>query len=863
MSKLTIFMSRGLVQAKSGTVAVLILLSSSALFVGFMVSTQTASGADGNGNQELLADPFRPFLYYADPSGSTLKFFNTDTNSSHFLEVGEGPTSLDLSSDGALLYVALSGANKVAVVDTELMEVKEEISLDFPPLSLGVGRPDRLYISPSYPETSYDIRIVDITTGKVKRTIDLFLDRRSVLDVSPDGNTLIAASLGGTPTKVWKYSIETDNPTLLAEDDHNLASNLQEMAVDWKGNRIYLATIGTIGLEVVSLDTLDKIGLLVHMDNYPAAVSVARDSSAVCTIVAQSSRCLLFMFNTTTGEQISRTYLYPAATICVLSNDLQWIFLGPELRRMSLCPTCAPDLPYPDSVLAYSPLYVSYVIEQGILHYTPMVMDITIDGTQYEAMYDDVGVYRYFTYFSSELTVGTHNVVVPIRTPYNTNWCNWSFTIDPESNDALKPLMSPCSPYPETDIKWGPVEISAYLDLPDPAPLDYEVLISVDGSALPTARNYSATGYEYTATATDLDAGPHEAMASVIWNLGNDTCTWPFTLRIWPTIRPEYPLGGALLLETLDCVTAKVYFGSPEVQVTETRLSVNGGAWHAGTLDNDTIVVDFIPPLGPGTYTVVVEMDTDVGVIEKGWYFQISCIASMRTYTHPSGYNISLPTTWDVGVDEEIEGTMFDFVVTGPVYYNFATNVLVISDDSTQVEESRAFLQSQYEDALQGLEDEGIHVTVVYGPLFFSISNHTAMEFAITWDGFDIKQRILVLADEDNGRLIVVTCSATRLSYNTLEIVFDAIIDSISIPVYQEDSDILPDEDGMEDDDASPLLSLSNTTFAILAVIAVAAAVVITALAIISRKRRPPQESAILQEPSPSRIDSDNQEPLH
>jgi hypothetical protein len=861
LSRYAMSMDPGWIRTKSVTSIALLLVSSSALLAGLMVSTQVASGADGNGNQELLADPHRPILYYADPSGSTLEFFNTETNSSYTLEVGEAPTSLDLNSDGTLLYVALSGANKVAVVDTELMEVEEEISLDFPPLSLSLGRPDRLYISPSYPETSYDIRIVDTTTGKVKKTIDIISDKRCVLDVSPDGNTLIVASLSGSPTQVWKYSIVTDNPGLLAQDDHNLASNLQQMAVDWKDNRIYLATIGTIGLEVVSLVNLDRIGLLEHMDNYPRAVALARDSSAVCTIVESSSRCTLFMFNTTTEALISSTSLYPSASICALSNDLQWIFLGSELRRMSLCPTCAPDLPYSDSVLAYSPKYVSYVIEQGILHYTPMVMDITIDGTQYEAMYDDVGVYRYLTYLSSELAIGTHSVVVPIVTPYATGWCNWSFTIDPESQDALRPLISPCGPDPETDIKLGPVEISASLDLPDPAPLDYEVLINVDGNALTTERNYSATGYEYTATAIDLDTGPHEAMASVVWGLGNDTCSWPFTMRLWPAITPVYPIGGSLLLEALDRITARVFFGDPEVNVTETRLSVNGGEWHPGSLEDDTIVVDLEPPLGPGSHSITIEMDTDIGVIEKRWSFMISCIASMRTYSHPNGYNISVPTTWDVEIDEEIEGTTFDFVIAGPVYDNFATNVLVISDNSTHVEESRSFFQSQYEDALQALEDEGIYVTVVEGPLYFSLSNHTAMEFTITWDHVNIKQRILVLADEDHGRLIVVTCSATRLSFNSLEIAFDAIIDSISIPAHEESAETPIDEGDGEDDDENPLLSLNSAILLILTTIAVVVVAAITALIMISRRRRAAHQDSPLSESSPPDTGPDTQEP--
>lgn len=849
-------MSLGLVRIRSAFVVALLLGTPAAFCTLLIASTDNASGySNVNGNQELMVDPSRPLLYYADPFGSTLTFLNTDTNSSYVIEVGSAPMSIDISLDGAFLYVAVSGAYKIVVVDIELREVCREIPLDFSPLSVRIGRPDRLYVS-SLIEDRRLIRIIDTDTGEVKNNIDF--SYKGVVEVSPDGNILIAAALDNIPVHVKKYSITTDNPELLVEDDSIIGEAFLQMVPDWDNGRLYLASVWPKGIAVVSMDSLDMVEVL-PMNDFPRALSLALDSSIVCGTNGGPYPALS-IFNTTTGQRLAQASA-PSVTPCALSGDLSCIFLGPQLLRVNLGPTCDTMTPAPGSVLGYSPRYVSFVIRQGILYPAPLAMNITVDGSEYEVVANEMyGYYRFCAILSSDLAIGSHEVSVPIPLPHSVNWCNWSFFVDPESEIARSPSISFCDPYPDASIASAPLEVRACLDMPDPPPRVYEVTIAVDGTSLTATRDPDAYGYEFTTTELNLSIGMHEATASIAWNLGNDTCTWLFMMRVWPTITPIYPLEGTLLLETVECATAMVDLGTPEVNVTEMRLSVNENSWPAWQWENNSVNIDFETPLGPGIYTIAVEIDTDLGVICRTWTFEISCVASMKVYSHPNGYNISLPTAWDVDMDEEVSGSIFDFVVIGPIHDNFVTNILVISDNSSKVEESIEFLQLQYEEALVELEEDGIDVTVTEAGCF-KLSNHWVMEFTIEWDNQNIKQKALLFPDEEIQRLIVVTCSSSKQAYQNLEIVFDTIIQSIYIRTIEEEAEIPNDEDDENHDNGDSLLSFNDATFIILTIIAVAATAIITALTIIARRRRPPISSAILQEPTPSDTDPDNHEP--
>ncbi|UCE45184.1 MAG: hypothetical protein JSU93_07380 [Methanobacteriota archaeon] len=814
------------------SIAIMVTLSSSA-FVGLTMLTGNASGlinqsgGSVNGNQEIFVDPVRPLLYYVDPIGSTLTFLNTTTNESEIIWIGAAPMSIDISHDGLLLYISVSGSNKIVVVDINDRAVVREISLDFSPLSVRVGDSERLYVSCAFDDSL--IRLINSTTGEVLNSLDLPYMR--VLEASPDGRSLIIVSLGISPIKVHRYTVNNDVFHLSANDDHDLGSNFRQMAVDWENDRIYLASGVPYGLEVLSIPTLDRVGFL-EMEPHPVAVALASDSSVVCGIRRSLalSECDIYIFNTTTEERVAAAPLPTQVELFALSNDLQCVYLGPELRRMNFGPVAVPDLPAPGAVLGYCPSYVSHNVEQGIITYALDRMSITIDGSTVEAL--RVSDYRYVAALSAPLSTGSHNVTVVIESLFSTSWCNWSFVIDPDHEEAIRPTISPYSPIDGSDMAVGALKISARVGLPqDPSLFNdsYSVNIEVDGIRLQTELDLDVWGGNvFSATATDLATGAHVATARIDWSLGNESCSWSFTIRIYPSITAVSPGDDALWLTEVSRISITVDFGEPAAAIESTELSVDGETVQQGSFQyDDTYEVALLRPLGVGVHTVSVAMHADIGItLTKTWSFEVSCVASMKTYTHPNGYNISAPTTWDVNMDEKVEGELLDFVMRGPMYDSFLSNIIVATETNSRVEEDNDYLRAEYDQGLLDLDDAGIEVTVVDGPRFFELSAHPAMEFTVEWDYYDIKQRAVLVADESRDRLISIMCSSSKGSHDQLQVVFDTVIDSLVIESY---------EGG---DPAFPLGEYDFFQLVTIAVIGAIVAVVVVVLIISSRRAR-------------------------
>lgn len=792
-------------------------------------SGYTVMGGGVNGNQEIMADPNRPCIYYVDPVGSTLTFLDTETDQSESIEVGDAPMSVDISPDGSSLYVSISGENKIVVVSIDLREVTREIALDFSPLSVRIGRPDRLYAT-CMDETLELIRIIDEGTGAVENTISV--SYTCALEVSPDGDTLIAVSLGTSPVKVSKYSIMTDNAHLSAEDDHDLGSNFQQMAVDWANDRLYLASGAPYGLETLSLDTLDRIGFL-PMAPYPRTLALAANSSIVCGVSETPYDCSLFIFNTTTEALLAEAALDPHAVMCVLPNDLYGIYLASELlesglRRVDFGPMCIPSSPAQDSVLGYAPEYVSYTVQQGILVSTPPVMNMTVDGSQHIAWANTMD--RYFAELSSSLAPGPHEVSVPVAFFDSTKWFNWSFVIDPESETAVTPSVEPYQPDPNSDLALGTFIIRARVEMPDPAPISYSVTIEMDGELLATELDESVLGMVYKATVYDPTTGTHEATAAIAWDLGNESCSWSFTVRIFPSITAVTPQPDSFWLTTVSRISVTVDLGEPRVTIESAEITVDGElALHMPLFsDDDTFVWSPSQPVGPGVHTLSVNMQTDIGMqLSRVWSFEVSDAASMRVYSHPTkGYNISAPTTWDASIDEQIEGTVLDFTFRGPMHDDFLTNIIVASDTDSQVEETNDYLVSQYELTLAELEDEGIRFWVAETPSLFTVSTHLGLRFAIEWNDYDIKQTVAIIADERRDLQIAITLSSSGAAHDRFLPVFHAVVDSLLI------------DDPAEDD--GPLLSPDVAlTLGLAAAMGIGAVVaVIVAVLVVAPRRR-------------------------
>jgi YVTN family beta-propeller protein len=244
-------------------------------------------------------------VYAADTDGDKVYVLDATTRAEAWnITVGAGPMSMDVSPDGQHLYVAVSGDMCVAIVDLEERTVSENILLTFHPLSIRIGLSGRLYLT-NFPDETYPssgLKVVDEASGVLLETQDVI--GNCVLEMSPDKTTLLMLSLGTTPAKVRKFSCAGPALVLLDEDNHDLGQNGRQMAVDWIDGLVYLVSALPYGIEVLSLDTLDKVGFMLA-EAYPAGVALSPDRGTVfCTTIGGKDQ--LWAFYASNGTYMAK-----------------------------------------------------------------------------------------------------------------------------------------------------------------------------------------------------------------------------------------------------------------------------------------------------------------------------------------------------------------------------------------------------------------------------------------------------------------------------------------------------------------------------------------------------------------------------
>ena len=155
---------------------------------------------------DLVADPIRPYFYVSDSGNNAVLMISTENNTvEKSIWVGSNPKDMDISSDGSALYVALSGASDIAVVDLETQTKTDTIPLSFTPHSLATGKKGRLYVG-----MGSETKIINTTN----KTIVGSLSGGGVLEITSDRNTLYTWDYGHSYPNIYKWNVTTDIPVL-------------------------------------------------------------------------------------------------------------------------------------------------------------------------------------------------------------------------------------------------------------------------------------------------------------------------------------------------------------------------------------------------------------------------------------------------------------------------------------------------------------------------------------------------------------------------------------------------------------------------------------------------------------------------
>src|SRR3989442_4408611 len=331
----------------------------------------------GGGTHEILPDPRRPLIYQVGV-GDSLWYLNASTG--QYLDsvfVGPSATSIDPSADGNFLYVAVSAANQTVVVDIDARRVVRTINLAFSPLSVRHGRSHRLNVSG---KNNASVRIVNETTGSVITScapLDLF---ESLLDVSPNGSELLV-HIRAWPVWMFRYSVENDNPGLLASTSQYLGQ-ADQVIVDWAARIVYFSSFDQYGIKLISLDTLRAIRDLVT-DAYPAGIALLADQHLAFALNDFSPyRSGLWAFNTSTNTLVREIPIGSELQFVVASPSTQMVLVWTPygVHVFPLAPAVTPSDPPPGTSLTYLPPAVTAVVLGGIPEVTVDSAQVSADG---------------------------------------------------------------------------------------------------------------------------------------------------------------------------------------------------------------------------------------------------------------------------------------------------------------------------------------------------------------------------------------------------------------------------------------------------------------------------------------------------
>jgi YVTN family beta-propeller protein len=154
--------------------------------------------------------------------------------------VGSSPAGLAVAPDGQTLYVALTGAYRIAVVDLTTKTVST-INIPAPPFDVEVGN-GYLYATPNNQNIS-GIMQINLTTHAVTDfSGGVSIYTQGLLEISQDKNSLYFANKGLSPGTLAKYDISVNPPNLLYQNPHgSLGSNGQDLSLTADGQHIYYA----------------------------------------------------------------------------------------------------------------------------------------------------------------------------------------------------------------------------------------------------------------------------------------------------------------------------------------------------------------------------------------------------------------------------------------------------------------------------------------------------------------------------------------------------------------------------------------------------------------------------------------------
>jgi DNA-binding beta-propeller fold protein YncE len=248
----------------------------------------------------MVVDPFHPRLYIADQTTNAVVVFDTESNREiGTIPIGMGLHGMDVSVDGRELYVALTDAAALAVVNLTSLTVSRRIALQSSPWDVAAGRLGRAYVTSG---GTFAAMIVDTVNNTEVGTFPLD-SQGGEIRASLDRNFVYVAIEGLDPTNVLKWSVRTDTPVLVGETAFgSVGGNFRDMAVSPDNITLLIASGYPYRVVVENTNNWTQRGTLPYVGGYPSSVSFSQDGKVA---FATDGLSHVYRYNMTTFQLLA------------------------------------------------------------------------------------------------------------------------------------------------------------------------------------------------------------------------------------------------------------------------------------------------------------------------------------------------------------------------------------------------------------------------------------------------------------------------------------------------------------------------------------------------------------------------------
>lgn len=199
---------------------------------------------------DVSANSTRNEVYVADYTGKKVRVIDVATNSQiGEIPLGESPTALLTSADGATLYVAAGGATgKVYIISTQSSSIRTTISVGHTPSALALSEDEStLYVANRF---SGNLQVIDLVSGAIVK--DFYVTREPMSMVRVGTKLFLASHIVTGSAQEDVVSSDVVMLDLTAEDISkpsaqkiipllNGSTNVKDMAASPDGQYLYIS----------------------------------------------------------------------------------------------------------------------------------------------------------------------------------------------------------------------------------------------------------------------------------------------------------------------------------------------------------------------------------------------------------------------------------------------------------------------------------------------------------------------------------------------------------------------------------------------------------------------------------------------